>query len=45
LLVTEEITYPYSYTEEGGISEAAKPFKEVAECWEFTDNQAGMGKF
>lgn len=33
------------YTEEGGISEAAKPFKEVAECWEFTDNQAGMGKF
>ena len=45
LLVTEEITYPYSYTEEGGISEVAKPFKEVAECWEFTDNQAGMGKF
>ena len=45
LLVTEEITYPYSYTEEGGISKAAKPFKEVAECWEFTDNQAGMGKF
>lgn len=33
------------YTEEGGISKAAKPFKEVAECWEFTDNQAGMGKF
>ncbi len=44
LLITEEITYPYTYTE-NGVSIEKKPFKEVAECWEFTDNQAGMGKF
>lgn len=44
LLVTDEITYPYSYIENGTFEEA-KPFKEIAECWEFTDNQAGMGKF
>lgn len=43
LIVTDEITYPYIYME--GVSEEAKPFSEVAECWEFTDNQAGMGKF
>lgn len=44
LAVTDEITYPYKFVEQG-IYEEAKAFADVAECWEFTDNQPGLGKF
>lgn len=43
LVIADVANYPYQYI--NGTLIEAKPFSEVAECWEFIDNQAGMGKF
>lgn len=43
LAITDEITYPYVYTQ--GTYSEPQTFETISECWEFLDNQAGMGKF